>query len=563
MVSKMGDCPRTQPESEAVSLNTKGDETDFGKFRRIDDIWVPKVLIGDIRKVAKSLPDNFADCVITSPPYWMQRDYNHQDQIGREKKPEKYVEEITTVFEKLRPKLKKTATVFLNVGYKYVNGELLLIPEMIALQMSKRGFTLKNKIIWWKPNAMPTPARDRFNYVYEPVLFFIRDDGKEVHYFNIEAVSEKTKTLEYYTRLLSFEPKELIGLKVVDSLLEREGRKGKVIGVRYVVNNPTEVCVEWNGDGKEWIPFGDPSKSYPEEISFACPLCKGTINYWSMIMSFANLEELVCPECQKTLGKSAETFPVPEFGDIVIVRGEVKEVVDAGAKLKKYLTKIPKSSKFLKAGMNQISMASPAGRLAIQGEYLTVKRRWNVPQLLIAEYLRFWREEEGMPIEDIDKTLGYAYTAGHWFRRDFGHWGKGGSIPKTKDWSRLKEILNFNDICDRVVTEKVAVLQTVKPHEKGRNPGDVWKIALEKYSEAHFSVFPTKLVETAMRSGCPPTGIVLDPFAGSGTVGEVAMKLGRKAVLVELAPDFLELIKKRCRGNVEVVHLKDATGNAA
>jgi DNA modification methylase len=560
----MVDRSRTEPQGEAVSLNTKGDEVDFGKFRRIGEAWVPKVLMEDIRKIGPCLPDNFVDCVITSPPYWMQRDYNHRDQIGREETPEKYVEEISGVFERLRPKLKKTATIFLNVGYKCVSGGLLLIPEMIALQMSKRGFTLRNKIIWWKPNAMPTPARDRFNYVYEPVLFFIRDDGKEVHYFNIEDVSEKTKTLEDYIRLLSFGPRELLGLKAVDSLLERDGREGKVIGVRHIMNNPTEVYVEWNEDGKEWIPCGDPSKSYPEEISFACPICKGTINYWSVIMSFANLGELVCPECQKTLGKSAETFPLPQFIDIVnATKGEIKEVIDADAEPKKYLTKIPKSSKFLKAGMNQISMASPAGRLAIQGEYLTVKRHWDVPQLLVAEYLRFWREKRGIPIEDIDNALGYAYTAGHWFRRDFGHWGRGGSIPKTKDWIRLKEILIFTDIYDKAVTEKVAALQTVKPHEKGRNPGDVWKITLEQYSEAHFSVFPTKLVETAMKSGCPATGIVLDPFAGSGTVGEVAMKLGRKAVLVELVPDFLELIKKRCQGHVEVVHLKDAKENAA
>jgi DNA modification methylase len=526
------------------------------KFKKLGDVWIPKVILGDIRRVAHCLPDVFIDCIITSPPYWMQRDYDHPNQIGREESPEKYVEEIVKVFEILRPKLKKTATIFLNVGYKYLNGELLLIPEMIALQMRKRGFTLKNKIVWWKTNAMPTPARDRFNDVYEPVLFFIRDEGREVHYFNLEEVSERSKTLENYARLLSFNPKELLGLKVVDPLSERNSREGKVIGVRSISNNPIEVYVQWKAH-TEWISFGDPLKSYPEKMSFTCPLCNGNINYWSVVTSFANLEKLVCPECQEILCKGAEIFPLPEFGDLVNQRkGEVREVIDFHIKPKKYLTKIPKSSKFLKAGMNEVSMASPAGRLAIQGEYLTVKRRWGIPQLLIAEYLRYWREKMKITIEELDKLLGYAYTAGHWFRRDFGWWGKGGSIPKLKDWNRLKKILKFDDIYDKVVTDKVTVLQTVKPHEKGRNIGDVWEITLEQYPEAHFSIFPTKLVETAMKVGSPPQGIVLDPFAGSGTVGEVAIKLGRKAILIELVPEFLELIKKRCQGRIEEVPSK-------
>lgn len=120
------------------------------KFNRFGDTWIPKVILGDIKKVAKILPENFIDCIITSPPYWMQRDYTHPDQIGREETPEEYVNEIATVFELLQNKLKKTGTIFLNVGYKYLNGEFVLIPEMIALEMKERGFMLKNKLIWFK-----------------------------------------------------------------------------------------------------------------------------------------------------------------------------------------------------------------------------------------------------------------------------------------------------------------------------------------------------------------------------------------------------------------------------
>jgi len=527
---------------------------DIWQFKMAGDSWVPKVILGDIRKVAQRLPNNFIDCVITSPPYWMQRDYKHPNQIGREKTPEEYVKEIMSVFENLRPKLKKTSTVFLNVGYKYLQSRLILIPEMIALEMERKGFNLKNKIIWWKPNAMPTPARDRLNDVYEPVLFFIRDDGKEVHYFNLEAISEQSKTFEHYTNLLSISPKELLGVNVTDPVSERLIKKGKVIGVRFISNKPVEVLVKWENNVSEWIRFGEPLKSFPESVNFACPLCKGQIGEWDIRLSFANSRKMICPNCEATLCISPETFPIPQLVSVTNEQeSKIEEIVDPFAETKKYVTKAPKSSKFIKAEIKELSMASPAGRLAIQGEYLTIKRRWDVPQLLIARFLKYWRNSRKIAIEDVDKKLGYSYTAGHWFRLDFGWWGKGGSIPRPKDWLSLRNLLDFDDMYNRVITERVAVLQTVKPHEEGRNPGDVWKIMLEPYPEAHFSIFPTKLVETAMRVGCPPRGIVLDPFAGSGTVGEVAIKLKRKAVLIELIPEYANLIKKRCGEKVEVI----------
>jgi DNA modification methylase len=524
-------------------------------FKRSEDVWIPKVIIGDVRKVIDFIPDNFIDCVITSPPYWMQRDYGHPDQIGRENTPEEYVKEIVSVFEKLRPKLKKTATVFLNVGYKYLNGELILIPEMIALEMRRKGYTLKNKIIWLKPNAMPTPARDRLNEVYEPVLFFIRDDGKEVHYFNLEEISEKPKTLEHYIHILSISPKELLGVRVIDSISARSKKVGKVVGVRYSSNLPLEVLVKWNDDGEEWIPYGDPLKNYPEETKFTCPLCKRNLSSWDIKLSLANLRKVVCPECGATLCKNSETFPIPVMKSESKYKGDIQEIIDYNVEVKKYITKVPKSSKFLKAGIEELAMASPAGRIALVGEYLTVKRRWDIPQLLVALYLKHWRELRGVSIEEIEEKMGYSYTAGHWFRLDFGWWGKGGSIPRPADWIKLKDLLKFNELYDSLVTEKIAVLQTVKPHEEGKNPGDVWEIMLEQYPEAHFSIFPTKLVEMALKVGCPPNGVVLDPFAGSGTVGEVAIKLNRKAILIELIPEFLDLIKKRCKNKIEVLNL--------
>jgi len=517
--------------------------------------WVPKVIIGDVRKVLHLFPDNFIDCVITSPPYWKQRDYGHPAQIGQEETPEEYVAEIVKVFDILRSKLKRTSVVFLNVGYKYLNEELILIPEMIALEMQKRGYMLKNKIIWYKPNAMPTPARNRLNNVYEPVMVFVKREAKELYYFNLDELSEKPKTLTEYTRILNLKPEDYLGAKVLDSLRYRESLEGVVSGVRYSSESKRiyEILVKWSNGVAEWIPMGDPLRDYPEEVKFACPLCGGVLTYWDIVLSIANTGKLLCSHCGGLLGKTPESFPKPlieENSNTSQLR--VIELVVDEVDIKKYITKMPKSSKYL--NVQQVFSSSPAGRLAVSGEYITIKRKWRAPQPLIAEYLSFWRKLRGISIKDIDEKLVYRDTAGHWFRKDFGEWGKGGSIPRPSDWLKLKEILEFNDIYDRVVLEIIAELQTVKVHEKGKNPGDVWTIQLEQYPEAHFAVFPQKLVENAVKLGCPPGGVVLDPFAGSGTVGEVAMKLGRKALLIELIEDYVKLIEKRCK-KIEVIKI--------
>ena len=78
-----------------------------------------------------------------------------------------------------------------------------------------------------------------------------------------------------------------------------------------------------------------------------------------------------------------------------------------------------------------------------------------------------------------------------------------------------------------------------------RNKRSVWTIATEPYGGAHFATFPRKLVEPCILAGCPSGGVVLDPFGGSGTVGEVAEVLGRNWILIELSPEYAELARKR------------------
>ena len=75
-------------------------------------------------------------------------------------------------------------------------------------------------------------------------------------------------------------------------------------------------------------------------------------------------------------------------------------------------------------------------------------RKYEVNQHDICDYLRYWRDKAGWTTKRVDEHFGYAYTAGHWFRKD----NNSGSIPKPEDWWELKQIFGFDDKYDEAVT---------------------------------------------------------------------------------------------------------------
>ncbi len=83
-----------------------------------------------------------------------------------------------------------------------------------------------------------------------------------------------------------------------------------------------------------------------------------------------------------------------------------------------------------------------------------------------------------------------------------------------------------------------------------RNKRTVWDIPTESFGEAHFAVFPRALVYTPIKAGCPPNGIVLDPFAGSGTTCLEAKEKGKNYIGIELNPEYLNIAEKRLRQEV-------------
>ena len=87
----------------------------------------------------------------------------------------------------------------------------------------------------------------------------------------------------------------------------------------------------------------------------------------------------------------------------------------------------------------------------------------------------------------------------------------------------------------------------------GANARNVWTIATQPYSGAHFATMPPDLAERCIKAGSKPGDHVLDPFGGAGTTGLVASRLQRRATLIELNPAYADMARERCRADAPLL----------
>jgi len=159
-----------------------------------------------------------------------------------------------------------------------------------------------------------------------------------------------------------------------------------------------------------------------------------------------------------------------------------------------------------------------------------------------------WNKPNPMPESVKDRFTGswehlffFVKSKRYWFEQQFDQYTEplnrwGGDSTKPTDTTKDND--GVFAIAEREGRNR-------RPNELGRNKRDVWEINTQPYPEAHFAVFPEKLVETPILAGCPQDGVVLDPFAGAGTTGAVAKRLGRKYIGIELSPKYCKLHVKR------------------
>ncbi|APO91512.1 site-specific DNA-methyltransferase [Xanthomonas arboricola] len=143
--------------------------------------------------------------------------------------------------------------------------------------------------------------------------------------------------------------------------------------------------------------------------------------------------------------------------------------------------------------------------------------------------------------------LAIALQADGWYLRADIIWQKPNCQPESvKDRpTRSHEYVFLLTKSERYYYNSDAVKELTADGKHTKNRRSVWAINTEPYGGNHFAVFPTELVRLCMEAGSKKEEVVLDPFFGSGTVGQVARDNGRKFVGIELSPDYAELARKR------------------
>jgi DNA modification methylase len=171
----------------------------------------------------KKMPNDFLDCVITSPPYWQLRDYGYIEQWGLEPTFQEYLEHLWEMMEQIYRVLKPTGTCWINLGDTYARGNrtkdgtndslrnknniiepitkpnykgldknLLLLPHRFAIGCMDRGWIIRNDIIWAKRNGMPESVNDRFTKKHEYIFLMVKSNK---YYFDLDSIRDKVKDI--------------------------------------------------------------------------------------------------------------------------------------------------------------------------------------------------------------------------------------------------------------------------------------------------------------------------------------------------------------------------------
>jgi len=232
------------------------------------ELPINEILCGDCVSVMKELPKESVDLVVTSPPYWGLRDYGVDGQIGLEDHPNRYIESLVLVAKQVKRVLKKSGSFYLNLGDTYCSigskrfggvvnydysvlgknqldnqgrgritkeqqgkwlqpKQLMLIPSRTAIALQHDGWILRNDIVWYKPNHMPSSVTDRLTNSWEHVFHFVKN---RKYFYDLDAI--RTKHIWAKTDSRS-------------KLRRVEGKSGKITNGTYATN-----AVGYNPKGK-------------------------------------------------------------------------------------------------------------------------------------------------------------------------------------------------------------------------------------------------------------------------------------------------------------------------
>lgn len=216
----------------------------------------------DCLRVLSDMPSECIDCVITSPPYWKQREYDVKPAherflIGNEGSPEEYAARLGAVFDEVHRVLKDCGSLWLNLGDKYQSKDMVGLPWMVAFELKRRGWMLRNDVIWNKMKGSQS-MKDRLHTIHEYVFHFVKSrryyyDRKSILITPINKPRMRNGKIQSATGVSGVRYRESIqksvdltqtekrnALSALDDALE-DMRNGKIVDFRMTIRGGQRI----------------------------------------------------------------------------------------------------------------------------------------------------------------------------------------------------------------------------------------------------------------------------------------------------------------------------------
>lgn len=477
-----------------------------------------RILVGDARQRLRDLPDGSVHCVITSPPYWGLRGYTGEpDMIGLEPTFDDHLRNLVDVFREVWRVLRDDGTVWLNYGDAYSRGEarggsgsgakqasnrgsagvvprsfvppnnLMMMPARVALALQEDGWWIRSEIVYAKPNPMPESATDRPTCAHEKIFLLA-----------------KSGSTQYWTH--QWLP----------------GTREKPEPEHYWLNRDTDGESDDEPEGWRELRAADGRKLWSRR------------NRWTGHNYFYDPDAVRTPMAESSIARLSQPTLLDQ-------KGGPKDDGAGNRSHRKVLENLHKRRQ-------------PAGSWATSKSYKGqdpryVKRTPKDPDLRGAKMREASREREdnhelvGANLRNVWWIPTVAYKEMHF-----------ATFPPALVEPCIKAGTSEAGVCSACGAPWTRLVHNPKIPDEVRNRDAKMQYharnlggggAMQKWRDEHPPVqsgwVPSCSCEGAER--VPAT--VLDPFGGSGTVGLVADRLGRSAVLVEISDEYAGMAKDR------------------
>lgn len=243
-------------DKNEITLNELDRRLDREILKNNNKVVVPKEynFIKDNVKIFNSscedlyhLEDKSIQLIVSSPPYFQARDYkNGENELGKEKTPELFINNLVKLFEDAKRVLKDDGSMYVNINDTCRDGAYQAVPQRFVVEMIKRGWILNDEILWTKTNPKYSHG-NRSVRSHEYLFHFVK--SKNFYYDDtwLDGIKDETNSFSYGTNNLF--PKLISGMDFRDGVVKTGGattkdlrEKCKEIGMFYL--NHTAVFPE-------------------------------------------------------------------------------------------------------------------------------------------------------------------------------------------------------------------------------------------------------------------------------------------------------------------------------